>query len=82
MEGGREGDEIEEEVAMVDKACGAVTWVGAWTGVAGMISGGSWSGFGTAVDRPPVSTVVNIWFDSWGWVDIVASGINDFSWCL
>ena len=26
-EGGREGDEIEEEVAMVDKACGAVTWV-------------------------------------------------------
>ena len=27
MEGGREGDEIEEEVAMVDKACGAVTWV-------------------------------------------------------
>ena len=24
----REGDEIEEEVAMVDKACGAVTWVG------------------------------------------------------
>ena len=28
MEGGREGDEIEEEVAMVDKACGAVTWVG------------------------------------------------------
>ena len=31
MEGGMEGDEIEEEVAMVyvDKACGAVTWVGA-----------------------------------------------------
>ena len=29
MEGGREGDELEEEVAMVDKACGAVTWVGA-----------------------------------------------------
>ena len=29
MQGGREGDEIEEEVAMVDKACGAVTWVGA-----------------------------------------------------
>ena len=28
MEGGKEGDEIEEEVAMVDKACGAVTWVG------------------------------------------------------
>ena len=26
--GGREEDEIEEEVAMVDKACGAVTWVG------------------------------------------------------
>ena len=25
----REGGEIEEEVAMVDKACGAVTWVGA-----------------------------------------------------
>ena len=29
IEGGRAGDEIEEEVAMVDKACGAVTWVGA-----------------------------------------------------
>ena len=28
MEGGREGDEIEEEVPMVGKACGAVTWVG------------------------------------------------------
>ena len=27
-EGGREGGEIEEEVSMVDKACGAVTWVG------------------------------------------------------
>ena len=27
--GGRAGDEIEEEVAMVDKPCGAVTWVGA-----------------------------------------------------
>ena len=26
---GREGDEIEEEVAVVDKTCGAVTWVGA-----------------------------------------------------
>ena len=29
IEGGREEGEIEEEVAMVDKACGAVTWVGA-----------------------------------------------------
>ena len=29
IEGGREGGEIEEEVAKVDKACGAVTWVGA-----------------------------------------------------
>ena len=29
IEGGREGGEIEEEVTMVDKACGAVTWVGA-----------------------------------------------------
>ena len=29
IEGGRAGDKIEEEVAMVDKACGAVTWVGA-----------------------------------------------------
>ena len=28
-EGGREGDEIEEEFAVVDKTCGAVTWVGA-----------------------------------------------------
>ena len=28
MEGGREGDEIEEEVAMADKACGTVTWDG------------------------------------------------------
>ena len=28
MEGGRQRDEIEEEVAIVDKACGAVTWVG------------------------------------------------------
>ena len=27
MEGGREGDKIEEEVAMVDKAFGAVTIV-------------------------------------------------------
>ena len=26
-ERGREEGEIEEEVAMVDKACGAVTWV-------------------------------------------------------
>ena len=41
IEEGRAGDEIEEEVSMVDKACGAVTWVGARTGVAGMISGGS-----------------------------------------
>ena len=29
IEGGRVGGEIEGEVAMVDKACGAVTWVGA-----------------------------------------------------
>ena len=29
IEGGREGDEIEEEVAVVDKTCGAVTCVGA-----------------------------------------------------
>ena len=29
IEGGRVGGEIEEEVAMLDKACGAVTWVGA-----------------------------------------------------
>ena len=29
IEGGRAGDEIEEEVTMVDKTCGAVTWVGA-----------------------------------------------------
>ena len=28
MEREREEDEIEEEVAMVDKVCGAVTWVG------------------------------------------------------
>ena len=28
MEGGREGDEIEEKVAMADKACGTVTWDG------------------------------------------------------
>ena len=28
MEGGKERDEIEEEVATVEKACGAVTWVG------------------------------------------------------
>ena len=28
IEGEREGGEIEEEVAMVDKAFGAVTWVG------------------------------------------------------
>ena len=28
-EGRRKGGEIEEEVAMVDKACGAVTWIGA-----------------------------------------------------
>ena len=27
-EGGGGGGEIEEEVVMVDKACGAVTWVG------------------------------------------------------
>ena len=29
IEGGMEGGEIEEEVAMVDKACGALIWVGA-----------------------------------------------------
>ena len=29
IERGREEGEIEEEVAIVDKACGAVTWVGA-----------------------------------------------------
>ena len=28
IEGGMAGYGIEEEVAMVDKACGAVTWVG------------------------------------------------------
>ena len=28
MDGGREVDEIEEEVALVDKACETVTWVG------------------------------------------------------
>ena len=50
-EGGMEGGEIEEEVAMVDKACGAVTWVGAWTGVAGMISGGSWTGLALLLRR-------------------------------
>ena len=27
IEGGREGDEIEAEVAVVDKTCGVVTWV-------------------------------------------------------
>ena len=27
MEGGRKGDKMEEEVAMVDKTCGAATWV-------------------------------------------------------
>ena len=46
-----------------------------------MISGGSWMGFG-AVDTSPVSTFVEIWFDPWGWVGIVASGIKDLSWCL
>ena len=40
FEGGREGDEIEEEVAVVGKTCGAVTWVGACGGVAVMIPGG------------------------------------------
>ena len=33
-EGGRVGGETEEEVATVDKACGAVTWAGVRTGVA------------------------------------------------
>ena len=75
------GGEIEEEGAMLDKACGTVTWVGAGTGVAGMISGGSCTGFG-AVATSPVSTFVEIWFDSCGWVGIVASGIKDLSWCL
>ena len=81
IDGGREGGEIEEDVAMVDKACGDVTWVVAWTGVAVMIFGGSWTGFG-AVGTSPVSTFEEIWFDSWGWVGIVNSGIKDLSRCL
>ena len=40
-----------------------------------------WTGFG-AVATSPVSTFVEISFDSWGWVGIVASGIEDLSWCL
>ena len=28
-----------------------------------------------------LSTIVEIWFDSWGWVGIVASGIKDLRWC-
>ena len=80
IEGGREGDEIEEEVAVVDKTCGAVTWVSACGGVAVMIPGGSSTGIG-AVGTSPVSTFLEIWFDSWGWVGTVASGIKDLSWC-
>ena len=65
----REGGEIEEEVVMVDEACGAATWAGAWTGVAGMISGGSWTVFGL-VDR----LLVEIWFDSWSSWTLKAHG--------
>ena len=64
-EGGRELDETEEEVAVVDKTCGAVTWVGASGGVTVMIPGGSSTGLG-AVGMSPVSTFVEIWFDSQG----------------
>ena len=46
-----------------------------------MIPGGSSTGIG-AVGTSPVSTFVEIWFDSWDWVGIVASGIKDLSWCL
>ena len=38
-------------------------------------------GFG-AVSTSPVSTFVEIWFDSLGWVGNVASGIKDLSWFL
>ena len=38
-------------------------------------------GFG-AVATSPVSTFVEICFDSWSSVGIVASGIKDLSWCL
>lgn len=56
FEGRREGDKIEEAVAMADKACRAATWVRASAGVAGMISGGASTGF-DVVRTSPVRTL-------------------------